>query len=410
MAYQIREDRKPQGRKKLTAERSAYFQLMQQGYSNREACRIVGVSPRPGKVWRNGRHAHKGLAKARPLVYREPSSPGPGRYLRESERIHIADRLREKASVRTIVAELGRSPSTVSREIRRNGTPLRRDGSGWACRPRAARARADACKPCRKPGRIGQNRELRGFIQDRLARRWSPEQICPALRAVFPDRPEMYVTHETLYQALYVQGRGELRWELTRALRTGRVMRRPHRQFYKRQPRMSADMVMISERPAEVADRAVPGRWEGDLIIGKEGKSAIATLVEGSTRYVLLAPLPKDHSAVSTRDALIEAVTSLPQDLKRSLIWDQGSEMAARRAFTIATDIPVYFCAPGSPWQRGSNENTNGLLRQYFPKGTDLSPRSREHLAAVAVELNSRPRKALSWETPAERLQKLLAA
>ncbi|MFE9359569.1 IS30 family transposase [Streptomyces olivaceoviridis] len=383
---------------------------MQQGYSNREACRIVGVNPRTGKVWRNGRHAHKGLAKARPPVYREPSSPGPGRYLRESERIHIADRLREKASVRTIAAELGRSPSTVSREIRRNGTPLRRDGFGWACRPHAARARADACKPRRKPGRIGQNRELRGFIQDRLARRWSPEQICPALRAVFPDRPEMYVTHETLYQALYVQGRGELRRELTRALRTGRAMRRPHRQFYKRQPRMSADMVMISERPAEAADRAVPGHWEGDLIIGKEGKSAIATLVECSTRYVLLAPLSKDHSAASTRDALIEAVTSLPQDLKRSLTWDQGSEMAAHRAFTIATDIPVYFCGPGSPWQRGSNENTNGLLRQYFPKGTGLSPRSREHLAAVAAELNSRPRKALNWETPAERLQKLLAA
>jgi transposase, IS30 family len=267
-----------------------------------------------------------------------------------------------------------------------------------------------ARRPRPKPGRIGQNPELRDFIQDHLTLRWSPEQICHALRRRFADRPEMHVTHETVYQALYVQGRGELHRELTRALRTGRAMRRPHRHAAKRQPRFSHPMVMISERPAEAADRAVPGHWEGDLIVGRNSRSAIATLVERSTRYLLLVHLPTDHSAAAVRTALTDAVQTLPPHLKRSLTWDQGAEMATHHAFSIATDVPVYFCDPGSPWQRGSNENTNGLLRQYFPKGTDLAVHTPEHLDAVAAELNSRPRKTLGWETPAERLSKLLAA
>ncbi|MFJ6738136.1 IS30 family transposase [Streptomyces sp. NPDC091279] len=379
---------------------------MQQGYSNREASRIVGINPRTGKRWRNGWHSPP-TGKPKPPITVEAPASEPSRYLREADRIHIADRLRENASVRQIAAELGRSPSTISREIRRNGALWR--GRDWTYRPHAAQRRAEERRPRPKPGRIGQNPELRDFVQHHLALRWSPEQICQALRTAFPDRPEMHVVHETIYQALYVQGRGELRRELTRALRTGRAMRRPHRQSYKRQPRAIRDMVLISERPAEAADRAVPGHWEGDLIIGKDGKSAIATLVERSTRYVMLAPLPEDHSAAGTRDALVETVTALPPHLKRSLAWDRGSEMAAHKAFTIATGIPVYFCDPGSPWQRGSNENTNGLLRQYFPKGTDLSQHSREHLDAVAAELNGRPRKTLGWETPAERLAKLLA-
>ncbi|MBD9704800.1 IS30 family transposase, partial [Streptomyces sp. ID01-12c] len=211
-------------------------------------------------------------------------------------------------------------------------------------------------------------------------------------------------------QALYVQGRGELRRELARALRTGRTRRKPRRQAQQRQPRFSTPMVMISERPAEAEDRAVPGHWEGDLIIGKDGKSAIGTLLERATRYVMLLHLPGDHSAESVRDALVTTVQTLPSHLRRSLTWDQGSEMGAHGGFTIATGIPVYFCDPASPWQRGSNENTNGLLRQYFPKGTDLSLHTPEHLTAVATELNGRPRKTLDWETPAERLHKLLAA
>ncbi|MFJ2816845.1 IS30 family transposase [Streptomyces sp. NPDC087294] len=406
MDFKIRENRGPGGGGRLLREWEVYLQLMQQGYSNREASRIVGINPRTGKRWRNGWHSPP-TGKPKPPITVEAPASEPSRYLREADRIHIADRLRENASVRQIAAELGRSPSTISREIRRNGALWR--GRDWTYRPHAAQRRAEERRPRPKPGRIGQNPELRDFVQHHLALRWSPEQICQALRTAFPDRPEMHVVHETIYQALYVQGRGELRRELTRALRTGRAMRRPHRQSYKRQPRAIRDMVLISERPAEAADRAVPGHWEGDLIIGKDGKSAIATLVERSTRYVMLAPLPEDHSAAGTRDALVETVTALPPHLKRSLAWDRGSEMAAHKAFTIATGIPVYFCDPGSPWQRGSNENTNGLLRQYFPKGTDLSQHSREHLAAVAVELNGRPRKTLGWETPAERLAKLLA-
>ncbi|MFD6936330.1 IS30 family transposase [Streptomyces goshikiensis] len=408
MDHQIREDRKPQGRRKLAAERSAYFQLVQQGYSNIEACRLVGINARTGRVWRNGRHAHKGLSKAIPPAHRESPSAGPSRYLRESERIHIADRLRERASIRTIAAELGRSPSTVSREIRRNGMSLRGNASRWSYRPHAAQSRADARRPRPKPGKIVRNPELRNFIQQHLERRWSPEQICHFLRARFPDRPEMHVVHETIYQALYVQGRGELRRELTRALRTGRAMRRPHRQSSKRQPRMSKGMVMISERPAEAADRTIPGHWEGDLIIGKTNKSAIGTLVERSSRFVTLLHLPDGRHPALVRDALIQAVSALPAHLRRSLTWDQGSEMHLHQEFSTATDVPVYFCDPGSPWQRGSNENTNGLLRQYFPKGTDLSVHTREHLDAVTAELNSRPRKTLDWETPAERLAKLL--
>ncbi|GAB7034693.1 hypothetical protein JCM4914_61540 [Streptomyces platensis subsp. malvinus] len=278
---------------------------MQQGYSSREACRIVGIDVRTGKKWRNGRHAHKGREKAAPPIYQEEPPSGSSRYLREADRLHIADRLREKATIRQIAAELGRSPSTISREIRRIRHPV-----GGQYRPHAAQARADARRPRPKPGKIGQNPEPRAFIQRHLDIRWSPEQICQALRAQFPDRSEMHVAHETIYQALYVQGRGELRRELARALRTGRVRRRPHRQAACRQPRFATPMVMISERPAEVEDRAVPGHWEGDLIIGKDGASAIGTLVERATRYVMLLHLPAGRTAEHVRDALVETATA----------------------------------------------------------------------------------------------------
>lgn len=405
MEFEIRENRKPHGRKKLARERSAYFYLVQQGYSSIEACRIVGVDPRTGRRWRNGYTVPDRRVRRRaiaPVVVVDPVSPS-SRYLRQEERVYIADRLRERASIRSIATELGRSPSTISREICRNRHP----GSG-VYRPHAAQTRAEARRPRPKIGKIAANPELCAFIQDLLTRRWSPEQICQSLRRWFPHRPEMHVVHETIYQALYVQGRGELRRELTRALRTGRAARKPRAQADRRRSHPVQDMLRISERPAEVEDRAVPGHWEGDLIIGKDGRSAIGTLVERTTRYLLLVHLPERHTAEATRDALVETIVTLPTHLKRSLTWDQGSEMAAHREFSIAAGIPVYFCDPGSPWQRGSNENTNGLLRQYFPKGTDLSTHDREHLQAVAAELNSRPRKTLDWQTPAERLATLI--
>ncbi|MCC8250167.1 IS30 family transposase [Saccharothrix sp. NEAU-S10] len=338
------------------------------------------------------------------MVVRHRADEGRGRFLSQDERLRIADLVRGGAGVRTIARELDRAPSTISRELRRNS----HSASGHYG-PHVAQDRADKRRRRPKPGKLAAAPELRRVVQAGLDRRWSPEQIVRRLRRDFPDRPEMHVTHETIYQALYVQGRGELRRELTRALRTGRAMRRPHRQSAARQPRMSSNMVMISERPAEVADRAVPGHWEGDLIIGRESKSAIGTLVERATRFTLLVHLPHGRTPDKVRDALVETMRGLPVHLRRSLTWDQGSEMHLHHEFTLATDVPVYFCDPRSPWQRGSNENTNGLLRQYFPKATELSPHDREHLTAVAAELNGRPRKTLGWDTPAERFATLLA-
>ncbi|MFI0259905.1 IS30 family transposase [Streptomyces sp. NPDC017056] len=409
MNFEVRKDRRPQGPRRLGAEREEYFRLVQQGYGNKEASRLVGVHPRTARGWRNGRRYNSG--KVEPPVRSERAAvpATPSRYLREDERIHIADRLREKASIRAIAAELGRSPSTISREIRRNGMPLRRDDYRWAYRPHAAQARAEARRPRPKPGKIGTCPRLRDYVQERLERRWSPEQIAHQLRRDFPDDPEMRVTHETIYQALYVQGRGELRRELARSLRTGRARRKPHRQSNKRQPRYTTPMVMISDRPAEADDRAVPGHWEGDLIVGTGNRSAIGTLVERTTRFTMLVHLPHGHRAEHFHEALAGTVMALPPQLRRSMTWDQGNEMAGHAAFSLATRMPVYFCNPASPWQRGSNENTNGLLRQYFPKGTDLAAHTRSHLDAVAAELNSRPRKTLGWETPTERLSKLLA-
>ncbi|MET7930251.1 IS30 family transposase [Streptomyces sp. NPDC005349] len=407
MEFEVRKVRAPQGRKKLHAEREEYFRLVQQGYGNNEASQRVGVHPRTARGWRNGRLFNSGRIEPPVHAQRAAVSASSGRYLGQHERIYIADRLREKASIRTIAAELGRSPSTVSREVRRNGALWR--GTQWTYRPYAAQSRADARRPRPKPGKIGRCSRLRDYIQERLERRWSPEQIAHQLRRDFPDDPEMRVTHETIYQALYVQGRGELRRELTKALRTGRARRRPHRQAHKRQPRFTTPMVMISDRPAEAADRAVPGHWEGDCIVGANHGSAIGTLVERTTRFTMLVHLPNGHRAEHFHQALTATISELPPHLRRSLTWDQGTEMAAHHLFSTAANMPVYFCNPGSPWQRGSNENTNGLLRQYFPKGTDLSRYSCEDLNAAAAELNSRPRKTLGWETPAERLSKLLA-
>ncbi|WP_020660034.1 IS30 family transposase [Amycolatopsis benzoatilytica] len=383
---------------------------MAEGVGTVEACRVVGVDRRTGHRWRHGRPSRAGRTAVRSPA--PPSRPAPvadarpeaqSRFLTQQERLAIADLRRAGAGVRAIARELGRDPATISRELARNARPGSR---GY--RPYAAQARADARRKRPKTGKIAACPELRDLVQGMLRKKFSPEQISQRLRRDHPDRPELHVTPETVYQALYVQGRGELRRELHRALRTGRAVRKPRRTGEARRPRFAEPMVMISERPAEAADRAVPGHWEGDLIIGKDGASAIATLVERATRYTLLVPLPHGRGADAVRDALVTAMHTLPDHLTRSLTWDQGSEMGRHREFTIATGIPVYFCDPHSPWQRGSNENTNGLLRQYFPKGTDLSLHSPEHLAAVAAELNCRPRKTLGWDTPAERLATLL--
>jgi IS30 family transposase len=304
-------------------------------------------------------------------------------------------------SCRAIAARLapGRSASTVSREVRRNSVRgvYRGQLAGRQARLRARRP---------KPAKLAANGELRGWVQQKLELRWSPEQISAALKREFPGRAEMRVSAETIYQSIYVQGRGALRRELAAHLRTGRALRKPRRAGQERRGKIPG-MVNVSERPAEAADRAVPGHWEGDLIEGAGGKSQIGTLVERSTRFTMLVPLPGGKTAPAVAAALVPVIAGLPGALRRSLAWDQGAEMAAHREIAVAADCEVYFCDPHSPWQRGSNENTNGLLRQYFPKGT-VMPSDPQRLQAVADELNGRPRKTLGWRTPAEAMAELL--
>ncbi|MEU6239344.1 IS30 family transposase [Kitasatospora sp. NPDC047058] len=323
------------------------------------------------------------------------------RFLTVAEREVIADLRRLGQSLRAIGRALGRPASTVKREIDARSV-------GGVYRPHRAQRAWAGSRSRPKDSKLAQDGPLREFVAGKLQEQWSPEQICHALVMEFPDDDSMRVSPETVYQAVYVQARGGLRREVALALRTGRTRRKPHRSPQQRTPRFVDEMVMISERPAEVEDRAVPGHWEGDLIVGTRNESAIVTLVERSTRYVLLGHLPGGHTAAEVRDVLVPLIQTLPGHLRGSLTWDQGCEMAAHKQFTVATGVPVYFCDPHSPWQRGSNENTNGLLRQYFPKGTDLSVHSPEDLEHVAQKLNGRPRKTLGWRTPAERLRDLL--
>lgn len=323
------------------------------------------------------------------------------RFLTVTDREMIADLQRGGQSLRAIGRALGRPASTVKREI---DTYSIDD----VYRPHQAQRAWARGRPRPKESKLAQDGPLRDYVTKKLQQRWSPEQICQALVNEFPNDEGMRVSTETIYQAIYLQARGGLRREVTVALRTGRTRRKPHRRPDQRTPRFVDEMIMISERPAEVEDRAVPGHWEGDLIIGTRNESAIATLVERSTRYVMLGHLPGGHTAEEVRDVLVPLMNTLPKHLRGSLTWDQGCEMAAHKQFSVATGIPVYFCDPHSPWQRGSNENTNGLLRQYFPKGTDLSVHTAADLEHVAQQLNGRPRKTLDWETPAERLRDLL--
>lgn len=319
-----------------------------------------------------------------------------------AEREEISRAVVAGYSIRSIAATLGRAPSTISREIRRNG------GQGCYRASRADQAAWDrGCRP--KICRLAQNRTLAHIVASKLQLEWAPQQISGWLKRAYPDDEDYRVSHETIYRSLYIQARGALKQELLRHLRRTRAMRRSrhHTQKTDNHGRIT-DAVSIAERPATAADRAVPGHWEGDLLFGSKN-SQIATLVERQSRYVMLVKVAgKDTETVI--NALINHARKLPRELYQSLTWDRGKEMADHKRFTLATDIKVYFCDPQNPWQRGSNENTNGLLRQYFPKGTDLSAHSQVTLNAVARRLNERPRKTLNYETPAERFDQSVAS
>ena len=425
--------------------RQAFWECNALGLQSEDAAQACGVSQPLGPRW----FREAGGMPPMPLV------PPSGRYLSFDEREEIALLRTQQRGVREIARQLGRSPSTISRELRRNAATR---GGTLQYRATVAQWKAERAAERPKAAKLAQNKRLRTYVQERLSgivrdaqgksirgpdvpwkgrrhgrradRRWgtswSPEQISRRLRLDFPEDASMQVSHEAIYQALYVQGRGALRRELSACLRTGRALRVPRARTRQRGRQFITPDLMISERPAEVDDRAVPGHWEGDLIIGLN-RSAIGTLVERSTRFTMLLHLPPmaghgsgvrakngpalaGHGAEAVRDAIATKIATLPEQLGKSLTWDQGAEMAQHAQLRIDTGLDIYFCDPRSPWQRGTNENTNGLLRQYFPKGTDMNRYGERELDAVAATLNGRPRKTLGWKTPAEALKALLSA
>jgi transposase, IS30 family len=370
--------------------RVRFWEGVRAGLSTEEAGAAAGASRESARRWVRDAGGVKGNGP----------SAGSGRFLARWEREEIAVGLAQELPYRQIAARLGpgRSASTVCREVARNSV------RGMYRAHLAEREAAQrALRP--KPAKLAVNGELREWVVRKLKKNWSPEEISARLRLEFPDRAEMRVSAETIYQSLYVQGRGALRRELARHLRTGRDMRRPRRPGSGRG--QLAGTVNISERPAEAADRAVPGHWEGDMIDGRAAKSHIGTLVERTTRYTMLVPLPGKSAAVFAA-AVTPVIAGLPASLRRSLTWDQGKEMGMHAQIAVAADCKIYFCDPHSPWQRPTNENTNGLLRQYFPKGSDLSAHTPQYLQEVADELNGRPRKVLGWKTPAEAMAEFL--
>ncbi len=436
--------RPPVGRR---AERQQFWAAIAAGSSSEDAGTSAGVSSVVGIRWfREG--------GGMPPSHLKPAAGSlSGRYLSFNEREQIALLRAKSHGVNAIARELGRAASTISRELRRNAAT--RSG-GFDYLATTAQWHADRAARRPKPAKLAGHAALRTYVEERLgglvaapdgmtisgpvvpwkgrrhgprqprrwARAWSPAQIANRLPIDFPDDPSMRISHEAIYQALYVQGRGALRRELTACLRSGRALRMPRARTRGRGKPFVTSELLISERPAQVSDRAVPGHWEGDLILGLRS-SAIGTLVERTTRFTLLLHLPPlpghgvlprskngpplaGHGAEAVRDAITRTMASLPQQLRRSLTWDQGAEMSQHTRLRIDTGLRVYFCDPQSPWQRGTNENTNGLLRQYFPKGTDLSKHSATDLAAVAFALNTRPRKTLDWRTPAEALDEVL--
>ena len=423
--------------------RVRFWEAIARGLSTEDAAAEVGMSPAVGARW----FREAGGMPSLELV------PVSGRYLSFAEREEIAILHERDVGVREIARRIGRDPSTVSRELRRNAS-TRSDQLMYRASTAQWHAERRASRP--KVAKLAANDRLREYVQDRLsgaivrpdgelvpgpdvrfvgrrhgrrkdrrwAKAWSPEQISNRLRIDFPHDETMRISHEAIYQALFIQGRGALKRELVACLRTGRALRVPRARTQGSGKKFVTPEVMISERPAEADDRAVPGHWEGDLILGLN-RSAIGTLVERSTRFTMLLHLPPmeghgtqprvkngpplaGHGAEAVRDEVTRVITTLPEQLRRSLTWDQGAEMAQHVQLRIDTGLAVYFCDPQSPWQRGTNENTNGLLRQYFPKGTDLSRHPRHDLDAVALALNTRPRKTLGWRTPAEALDQLL--
>ena len=383
----------------LEVQRQEYGELRARGVSNAEACRIVGVNRRTGTRWLFGRSVAcpTGGEMHYPPVINYQQTVRSARFLSEEERELICDRLRAGATLRGIGRELGRAASTISREVARNSA------EAGVYRAAAAQRLATARLPRPRGRRMGTDLVLRDAVQGMLDQAWSPEQISHALRERFPRLAVRQLCHESIYQALYDRD-SVLSRHRCAALRTRRRRRRPRPQGDARTPRSLRDMTSIHQRPAAIEDRVEPGHWEGDLITGALNRSAIGTLVERTTRYTVLVHLPDTHTAIATRDAVVSAMDPIPRHLRRSLTWDQGKEMAEHRRFSVETGVEVYFCDPRSPWQRGSNENTNGLLRQYFPKGMNLRVHSAEDLAAVQAELNNRPRKILGWTSPATAL------
>ena len=438
----MRSPGRPQVNQRLAKQE--FWERIAAGLSSEDAAQACGVSQPVGTRWFRE-------AGGMPSITLSPPS---GRYLSFSEREEIALLRAQQFGVRDIARQLERSPSTISRELRRNAATR---GGTLQYRATVAQWKAERAAERPKVAKLAQNTRLRAYVQERLSgtvrdvqgkpiagpqvpwngrrhgrradRRWgtnwSPEQISRRLLIDFPDDASMRVSHEAIYQSLYVQGRGALRRDLCACLRTGRALRVPRARTRQRGKQFITPELMISQRPPEVADRAVPGHWEGDLIIGLNS-SAIGTLVERTTRFTMLLNLPPmvghgsgvrlkngpalaGHGAEAVRDAIAAKIATLPEQLGKSLTWDQGAEMAQHAQLRIETGLDIYFCDPRSPWQRGTNENTNGLLRQYFPKGTDMSRYGERELDAVAATLNGRPRKTLGWQTPAEALDHLLS-
>lgn len=372
--------------------RRRFWAGVRSGLSPSEAALEIGASSSAGRRW---------IIQAGGVMGTSTEMTGLRLTLEERETIGL--RNAAGASMREIAAELKRAPSTVSREINLNGGPTK-------YRPLRAQQRAELEARRPKQGRLAANPALRERVEADLQARYSPQQIAGRLRRDFPDDPEMWVHHETIYRDLFVQSRGVLRADLTTCLRSGRARRVTRRKPTDPEDRRGKipDMLMIADRPDEIDQRVVPGHWEGDLIVGRNNASAIGTLVERTTNYTLLLHLPNGHGAEVVTAAITEAMSGLPASLRRSLTWDQGKEMAGHKDVAKANDLKVYFCDPRSPWQRAVNENTNGLLRQYFPKSTDLSVHTREDLDWVAHQLNDRPRKRLEYARPSELINDLL--